>query len=406
MLQPFNPSPVFEWNYTSEYDININQGGTSSGKTYSILQTLLLKTCEYGAKKNNLVTTVAGQDMPNLRDGTVRELEKILSNPFFAAMISKVNRSTLKYHFHNGAVLEFKSYDNEQDARNGKRDFLFLNEANGLSFEIFEQLQVRTSLQTFIDYNPSAPFWVHTKLLGRPEVVRFISTYLDNGYYNNKGVWVSNLPPEIVRNIESRKNRPEWWRVYGLGLTGKVSGLVFPSINWVSEMPDLEDCKRTAYGLDFGYTNDPTTFIRVSLYEGKLYAEGLLYKRGLKYSEIAEEINSLNVNSNKYDIIADNDPRGIDTLKTYGIYCRAADKRPGSVVSGIATIKEYELNILNNDDWKAEQLAYIYKEDRKTGKPDGNNPRKGNDHYFDALRYAMQSLHKNRGGRTILAKNY
>lgn len=404
--QPFNPSPVFEWNYTSEYDINVNQGGTSSGKTYSILQTLMLKTCEYGATVPNLKTTVAGQDMPNLRDGAAHELNKILENDFFAAMIRKINSSTLKYYFHNGAILEFKSYDNEQDARSGKREFLFLNEANGVSYEIFEQLNVRTTIQTFIDFNPSAPFWVHSHLLGRPDVVRFISNYTDNGHVNESGVFVSNLSERVIKQIESKKDRPEWWRVYGLGYTGKVAGVVYPNINWCHEIPPPDECDRTAYGLDIGYTNDPTAFVRVSVYRGELYAEGLIYETGLKYSQIAEKINALNVDSIKYDIISDNDPRGIDTLKDSGIYCKPADKRAGSVVNGIQTVKEYKLNILNNKHWKSEQLAYIYKKNPATGKPDGNNPRKGNDHFFDALRYAVQSLHRRRGGSGILAKNY
>jgi phage terminase large subunit len=406
MTQPFNPSPVFEWNFLTDQPIVVNQGGTSSGKTYSILQALLLKTCQVGASINNLVTTVAGQDMPNLRDGTARELDKILNNEFFGSMIRKVNRSTLKYFFHNGAVLEFKSYDNEQDARNGKRQFLFINEANGVSFEIFEQLQVRTSIQTFLDFNPSAPFWVHHNLIGRADVVRFISNYQHNGYINKKGLFVSNLPASIIHNIEAKKDRPEWWRVYGQGFTGKTSGVVYPNIKWISEAPEIEECKKTAFGLDWGYSNDPSTFVRVSLYEGEIYAEGLLYETGLKYAEIAKKINDLGINLRPFHIVADNDRRGIDTLKDFNIFCTAANKYPGSVLEGIETIKDFKLNIVNDQNWKDEQLSYTYKKDPKTGKPDGNNPKKGNDHYFDALRYAMQKIDFRRGGGGILAKSY
>jgi phage terminase large subunit len=406
MLQPFNPSPVFEWNFTAKQRIVINQGGTSSGKTYSILQVLLIKICEAAQYHKNIVATVAGQDMPNLRDGTARELDKILNNDFFGSMISKVNRSTLKYHFHNGAVLEFKSYDNEQDARNGKRHFLFVNEAQGLSFEIFEQLQTRTSIQTFIDYNPSAPFWVHHNLIGAPEVVRFISNYNDNGYLNESGAWVSNLPEAIIKNIESKKDRPQWWRVYGLGLTGQVSGVVFPDINFLPSIPPPEDCKRTVYGLDWGYDNDPTTLVRASIYEGELYAEGLLYETGLKYHQIAAIINELGVDTQKYDLIADNDSRGIDTLKDYGVYSTKAKKGANSIIEGIQIIKEYKLNILNNLDWKTEQLSYIYKTDRRTGKPNGSDPKDDYNHYWDALRYAMEKLHRRKGGGGILAKSY
>jgi hypothetical protein len=285
---------------------------------------------------------------------------------------------------HNGAVLEFKSYDNEQDSKNGKRQFLFLNEANGVSYEIYKQLQIRTSIQTFIDYNPTSAFWVHSKLLGRADAVRFISNYADNGYINERGEFVSNLPQSIIENIEEYRNDPddaEMWRVYGLGLTGKVSGVVYPNITWVSKMPPVEDCKQTVFGLDWGYSNDPSVFCRVSLYQGQLYAEGLLYERGLQYCKtssdqkdgIAELLNRLPYELSRFEIVADNDRRGI--------------------------------NIVNNPDWKKEQLKYIYKKNRQTGEPDGNNPKKGNDHYFDALRYAVQKIHFRKGG-SILATSY
>jgi phage terminase large subunit len=317
---------------------------------------------------------------------------------------------------HNGAVLEFKSYDNEQDSKNGKRQFLFLNEANGVSYEIYKQLQIRTSIQTFIDYNPTSAFWVHSKLLGRADAVRFISNYADNGYINERGEFVSNLPQSIIENIEEYRNDPddaEMWRVYGLGLTGKVSGVVYPNITWVSKMPPVEDCKQTVFGLDWGYSNDPSVFCRVSLYQGQLYAEGLLYERGLQYCKtssdqkdgIAELLNRLPYELSRFEIVADNDRRGIDALKDFRIYCTPANKYAGSVVEGIQAVKKFKLNIVNNPDWKKEQLKYIYKKNRQTGEPDGNNPKKGNDHYFDALRYAVQKIHFRKGG-SILATSY
>lgn len=400
MVAPFNVSPVFEWNYKTAEHIIINQGGTSAGKTYSILQVLILKAME----RPRLVVSVVGQDMPNLRAGAVRELEKIFAAPFFAKMLQRVNRNECIFYLNNGSFIEFKSYDNEQDARNGKRDYLFINEANGLTFEIFEQLQVRTEYQTFIDYNPSAPFWVHSQLLGRAGVVRFIWNYTHNGYIKN-GAFVSNLSPRKIANIEAKRDRLEWWRVYGLGYTGKVSGVVFPSINWVHELPPPDECERTAYGLDFGYSNDPTALVRVSLYRGELWAEGLLYETGLKYPQIAEAIIKAGVDTQKYFLMCDNDNRAIDTFKDYGIFAEAAKKGAGSILQGIETVKSYKLNILHSLEWKDEQLAYIYKKDRATGKPSAEPIDKHN-HYFDALRYAMQAIHERRGGGGILATNY
>jgi phage terminase large subunit len=142
---PFKPSPIFLWNYNCKKQIVVNQGGTSSGKTYSILQMLLLKAAE----TKNIRVTVAGQDMPNLKVGAIRDFQTILnSNDLFSLFIKKVNMSDKTWHLNNGSIIEFKSYDNEQDARNGKRDYLFVNEANGIHYEIFYQLNFSTFLGT------------------------------------------------------------------------------------------------------------------------------------------------------------------------------------------------------------------------------------------------------------------
>ena len=155
MNNPFPISPIFEWNYKTQKQIVINQGGTSSGKTYSLLQVLACKAAE----TPNQIITIVGQDIPNLKAGAIRDFDTILSScDFFRSMIKQVNKSDKIYYFHNGSIMEFKSFDNEQDAKSGKRNYLFVNEANGIPYSIYDQLQMRTSKQVYIDYNPSAHF--------------------------------------------------------------------------------------------------------------------------------------------------------------------------------------------------------------------------------------------------------
>lgn len=227
-IAPFQTSKLFDINYEydSETDFTINQGGTSSGKTYSILQVLFLKAYQYPKSK----ITICGQDIPNLRKGAVRDAKTIYeSSPFIKSLIYKYNETERIYYFKNGSLMEFNSYDDSQDAKNGKRDFLFINEANGVSYDIFLELYQRTNYHTWLDYNPTGEFWVHEKqILHRPNV-RFIkSTYKNNPF----------IQPSIIKKIESYKPTEinikngsadhYLWEVYGLGNMGILEGVLFP----------------------------------------------------------------------------------------------------------------------------------------------------------------------------------
>mgnify|MGYP003618207991 CR=1 FL=1 len=198
---------VFYWNFNASERTVINQGGTSSSKTYSILQVLARK-----AIFEKSVITVVGQDLPNLKKGAMRDFERIVQNsPILDAHITKHNLSEHTYTFINGSLIEFTSYKDEQDARSGKRDYLFINECNGVPFEIYEALQVRTNKQIFLDYNATGAFWVHEQVIGKPDAIRFVSNYTHNKY----------ISEAVRRQIESYKfNSPYRWRVFGMGLTG------------------------------------------------------------------------------------------------------------------------------------------------------------------------------------------
>ncbi len=208
MTFDFEISSVFRWNFESVKPIVINQGGTSSGKTYSILQVLICKCLQ----EKNQVVTVVGQDVPNLKSGAIRDFETIIeTTPFFSRFLESINRTDKSYKFINGSIIEFKSYENEQDAKSGKRQYLFVNEANGVPFSVYDQLQIRTEKQVFLDYNPTFAFWVHDKLIGRDDVDLFISNYKNNPF----------ISAEIIRKIEQLKHTdPNKWKVYGLGKTG------------------------------------------------------------------------------------------------------------------------------------------------------------------------------------------
>lgn len=384
---PFIPSPIFLWNYQCKKQIVVNQGGTSSGKTYSLLQMLLLKAAE----TKNIRVTVAGQDMPNLKVGAIRDFQTILNtNEVLSMLIQKVNMSDKTWHLNNGSIIEFKSYDNEQDARNGKRDYLFVNEANGINYEIFYQLNIRTTIQTFIDYNPSAPFWVHDRLLGREDVQMFISNFRHNPF----------IKPEIKRKILNLKTTDkEKWRVYGLGKTGKTEGVIFKQVNWIAEFP--KDVKRYSYGMDFGFTNDPTTLIKCAISDGELFAQRLIYQHEMTTKDINIALKELDI-SKKDRIFADSaDPKTIKELRNLGWDVKGAKKGADSIRHGIDSIKKYSaLNIVNCKHWKVEQISYIWGVDRKTSRPT-NKPIDDFNHLWDALRYGIQGLRRRVAQTTV-----
>lgn len=205
---------VYWANYNSQKKVCINQGGTSSGKTYSILQILIT----YAIKERNVIT-VCAQDIPNIKKGAWRDINNIISdNPEINPYILKKNESDRIFYFMNGSIIEFTSFQDAQDAKSGKRDYLFVNEANGITFDIYWELSIRTNKQIFIDYNPTAKFWVHDKLVGNENVDMFISTYKDNPF----------IPAERGVELEAlRYTDYERWKVYARGLTGKFEGVLF-----------------------------------------------------------------------------------------------------------------------------------------------------------------------------------
>ena len=382
---PFQISPIFEWNYNSDKSIVVNQGGTSSGKTYSILQVLLIKASE----KPNQIITVVGQDIPNLKVGAIRDFDTILSSSeFFNSLIKQRNISDRTYTLTNGSKIEFKSYENEQDAKSGKRDYLFMNEANGIGYSVYDQLQIRTSKQTFIDYNPTAPFWVHDKLIGKENVQLFISNYKHNPF----------LKDSIKRKIEALqdidKNK---WRVYGLGLTGELQGVIFDNVEWIQELP-TDNIKRSCIGVDFGYSNDPTTIVKIVLSQGSIYGKLLHYETGLTNPDIGNVFKELGFKKGLQQgdvIMADSaEPKSIKELRNLGWRVKGVKKGADSVRFGINQIKSYgKLFLVNNELWKQEQRNYVWKTDKSDGKTI-NKPIDKDNHIWDAFRYAEQGLRK------------
>jgi len=383
----FQTSIIFERNYNSTAEVIVNQGGTSSGKTYSILQVLCLKAIN----EPDQVISVVGQDVPNLKSGALRDMQTIVaSSPDIQSWIKGYNASDRIFTFHNGSIIEFKSYQDPQDAKSGKRHYLFMNEANGINYWIYWELARRTNKQVFIDYNPNARFWVHDKLIGKEGVELIISDHRHNPFLSDK----------TRRDIEGIRNEDEeLWKVYARGMTGKIEGLIYRNWDTIGTIPS--DAQLIGYGMDFGFTNDPTAVVGVYRYNGELIIDEVMYHKGLTNQDISLFMTSCAVDRS-VSIVADSaEPKSIEELRRMGWRIEGANKGKDSILNGIDILKRFRLNVTNRSINLLKELnAYKWKE--KDGNAT-NVPIDSFNHGMDALRYlALNKLaEKNRGKYAI-----
>lgn len=351
------------------------QGGTSAGKTYGILPILIDKCC----KVPMLEVSVVSESVPHLKRGALKDFLKIMKQTgrFIERNYNKTDRI---YRFENGSFIEFFSPESILGAR---RNILYINECNHISFHDYHQLAIRTSGDIYLDYNPANEFWIQTELMQDDDVDFIILTYKDN----------EALSDTIIADIEKAKEKAKdstywanWWKVYGLGQMGTVEGVVFEAFKPVNEFPS--DCKWVAYGLDFGYTHDPTTLIKVGFKGGELYLEQLVWQTGLTNADISARLKELNIG--RGEIVADSaEPKSIEELRRMGWNIRGAVKGKDSVINGLDLIKRHKANIVSSSlDLIKEWRIYSYKYDKGMNRYI-NEPEDLNNHGIDATRYAV-----------------
>ncbi len=387
----FTVLPLYTANATARERVIVDQGGTSSGKTYSIMQLLFV----LGMSEPRQVITVVGQDVPNLKKGAYRDAKTILaSSPLLQQWWPVINEGERIIKCTNGSLIEFTSYKDAQDAKSGKRDYLFINEANGISYEIYWQLAIRTRKQIFIDYNPSARFWVHDELIGREGVRLIISDHRKNAY-------LSDEEHERIEGIAD----DELWKVYARGLTGKITGLVLTNWDIVEVLPPREEWKMSAYGLDFGFTNDPSALEHVVQAHGDLWIDEDIYSTGLTNPDIASRAHGAGIGGED-QIIADcAEPKSIAELRAHGLWVTPSPKGQDSIVSGLDILKRYRLHVTRRSAGIIANLrSYQWGKDR-----DGNmtnKPEDKNNHGIDAIRYvALAKLPQHREVRGVRRRN-
>lgn len=373
---------LYEANSDPQPRFLVNQGGTSSGKTYCLVQRLI----ELSIQHPRAVITIAGQDLPNLKVGAMRDMETIVGESRWLSEWFTVNQSDHYYRGKNFALIEFKSYKDAQDAKNGKRDYLFINEANGMTWEVVWQLAIRTRKQVFLDYNPSARFWVHDELIGRTDCKLIISDHRGNRF----------LSATEHQKIEEIKD-PQLWEVYARGLTGKITGLIYTNWDIVDELPPLEECKMLpVYGLDFGYSNDPTALEEIRLAHGELWVDEYIYETGLvnfdprhRDRNIVDLLREAGITRRSLIVADCAEGKSIQEIKNENFWIIPSVKGAGSIKNGIDVLRRYKIHFTRRSVGAIDEAKkYKWAVDR-----DGNSTNQPIDkfnHAMDAIRYAAQ----------------
>lgn len=346
----------------------IVQGGTSAGKTIAIL-TILIDTAQ--STKGKTISVVS-ESFPHLRKGAIKDFVDIMQDRGYYKD-DRWNKSESTYTFETGSKIEFFSADQPGKVHGPRRNILFVNEANNISFEVYRQLALRTSDYIFIDYNPVSEFYVHTDLIPNVEHDFVIITYLDN----------ECLPETVVREIESYKNNKNFWQVYGLGQLGEAEGRIYTGWTIVDDIPAY--ARLDKYGLDFGYTNDPTAILALYVMDGGYLLDEVLYRKGMSNKDIADVL----LANPPALVIADSaEPKSIDEISSYGVKIVGTNKGRDSVVHGIQYVQQQKIFVTKRSvNLLKEYRNYLWLTD-KEGKT-LNEPQDFMNHLLDALRYAM-----------------
>lgn len=369
-----NVNVVFEHLYDSQKKIVVEQGGTRSGKTYNILLFIIFHYCQVNTGKT---ITICRKTFPALRSSVMRDFIDILKshNKYLEA---NHNKSNSEYRL-DGNLIEFISVDQPQKIRGRKREYLFINEANELDYEDWQQLVFRTTEKIVIDFNPSDFYhWIYDKVIPRDDVEFYKTTYLDNKF----------LDSSIIEEIERLKETDEhYWRIYGLGERGYSKATIFKYYE-TDSVP--EDAEFVSFGLDYGYTNDPTAMVGVWKRGYDLYIKEYIYQTMMTGRDIHQRLKDMGIQRDL--IFADSaEPRLNDELRKMGWNVKASVKGKDSINAGIDLLKRFKIHITKDSHNAIQEFRdYKWKED-KSGKLT-NQPEPKNDHLIDSTRYACYSI--------------
>jgi len=374
MTIEFDATIVFNKNQQalqSDKRFIINEGGSRSSKTYSLCQLVIIHAIQHPKQTISIVR----KTFPSLRATVYRDFVEVLQDMKLYEKANH-NKSEHIYTFGNGSMVEFFSVDDEQKIRGRKRDMCWLNEANELLFDDFNQINIRTTGKIIVDYNPSeSSSWLYE--LDPNESITIKSTYKDNPF----------LDKNIIKAIEDLKRTDDdLYQIYALGKRIISRQNIYRGWEFLDRKP--ERFRDYIYGLDFGFQH-PTALTRIWWDEKDVYLEPVIYESYLTSTDIINRLDQLGIDKNK-EIIADYArPEIIHEMIIAGYNVLNADK---SVQSGINSVKTFKVYCENNEHAKKEYENYKYKKVRDNIT---DEPLKLHDDFMDSVRYGVKYVREN-----------
>ena len=333
------------------------------------------KDIDYAQSSKDEIISVTSETFPHLKRGAIRDFITIMQAHKYWRE-DRWNKTDYIYTFETGSRIEFFSADQPSKVRGPRRDVLFINEANNISYETYTQLEVRTKKIVWLDWNPVTEFWWYTEVYGKQDVDFITLTYKDN----------EALDPLIVAAIEVRRNNRNWWKVYGEGLLGEFEGRIYTDWQFIDDVP--HEARLERYGLDFGYSNDPTAIDAIYHYNGGIIIDEVTHQKGLSNKDIAD----IFLNQHKALVIADSaEPKSIEELVSYGLNVQPSLKGKGSINKGIQFVQQQRISITKRSIHTIKEYRnYMWQTDK-----DGNNINEPTviwNHHMDDIRYAINSF--------------
>ena len=367
------------------------QGGTSAGKTFGIIPLLINKA----SKKPLLEISIVAESIPHLKRGAMKDFKKIMvqTNRWFD---ERWNATDFKYTFANGSIIEFFSADNDAKLRGARRDGLYMNECNNMTFHAYTELASRTKEFVYLDWNPTNEFWFHKELLNDDDVDFLIVNYLDNEACPESAL---NFILKAKEKSKKSKFWENWYNVYGLGQIGNLEGVIFSDWKQIDKIP--LDAKLIGRGMDFGYTNDPTTLTDIYFYNNEYIFDERIYRTGLTNPDIWREFKSLNMDNLIYTIADSAEPKSIQELSHLGMKIQGATKGADSIMFGVQKMQEVNFSVTSNSLNLIKELrSYTWATDKEGNKL--NKPIDNHNHAIDGIRYFFNSKPKNKAPRSRL----
>lgn len=379
----------FEKSAKQEKQGFVLEGGSGSAKTWDIVQ-FLMYYCELNRDKSKDIL-IARQTYADLKKTVLKDFVKILVkyNLYDECLHTKSNPQSYNLF---GNTIFFTGLE-AMGAHGERHDIIWINEGMEAEFQVFQQLNQRCNEAFFIDYNPCfTEHWIFNNVLTRPDVKFCQSTQLDNPFLP-KGQRDEILAYEpTAANIKNGTADDYMWKVYGLGIRAAARGLIFQNVTWIDSFP--KDIKYM-YGLDFGYTNDPTAIVKVGVSTSGIYAELLCYEPIDNAQTIADFLKGIKIyhsdritadSADKY-----NDTSMVTDLQNLGWWNVVKVDKGKGINWRIGLMKKHKIHIVRNVNAKREQENYKW---REVNGILTNQPIDKFNHFWDAFGYGYLGLHE------------